>query len=147
MTCEYASLDSSGGARRWFRFLPFVPVVWLRPSPIAAAASGSTGRRPVVLFLSRALGRAGCWRRGQVIDAYAQVMDAWLRTDLTLKGSVIHERLVAGYGFTGHYQRVKLYLQAARPKIADELGYTPRSWPGCTAGSRPCPESRSRSTG
>ncbi|WP_434098480.1 hypothetical protein [Streptomyces mirabilis] len=26
------------------------------------------------------------------------------------------------YGFAGHYQRVKLYLQEARPRIAAELG-------------------------
>jgi transposase len=38
-----------------------------------------------------------------------------------LKGSVIHERLVAEYGFTGHYQRVKMYLAEARPRIAAEL--------------------------
>lgn len=130
-----------------------VPVPAVRPRHVVEAFAYRCGRvrfhgpEAGCPFLSRALGRAGSWRRGRVIDAYAQVMDAWLRTDLTLKGSVIHERLVAGYGFTGHYQRVKLYLQAARPKIADELGYTPRSWPGCTAGSRPCPESRSRSTG
>jgi transposase len=64
-------------------------------------------------------------RRGQVIDAYAHVVDEWLRAELLLKASVIHERLVAQYGFTGHYQRVKMYLQEARPKIAEELGYTP----------------------
>ena len=45
---------------------------------------------------------------------------------MLLKGTVIHERLVAGYGFAGNYQRVKMYLQEARPGIAAELGYTPR---------------------
>ncbi|MGP4103311.1 IS21 family transposase [Nonomuraea sp. KM90] len=64
-------------------------------------------------------------RRGQVMDAYAHVVDEWLRAELLLKASVIHERLVEQYGFTGHYQRVKMYLQVARPKIAEELGYTP----------------------
>jgi transposase len=64
-------------------------------------------------------------RRGQVMDAYAHVVDEWLRAELLLKASVIHERLVAQYGFPGHYQRVKMYLQEARPKIAEELGYTP----------------------
>jgi transposase len=64
-------------------------------------------------------------RRGQVMDAYAHVVDEWLRAELLLKASVIHERLVAQYGFTGHYQRVKMYLQETRPKIAAELGYTP----------------------
>ncbi|SEU47417.1 IS21 family transposase [Nonomuraea wenchangensis] len=64
-------------------------------------------------------------RRNQMIDAYAPVIDAWLRAELLLKGTVIHERLVEEYGFTGNYQRVKLYLQQARPRIAAELGYSP----------------------
>jgi hypothetical protein len=33
------------------------------------------------------------------------VVDAWLAADVTLRASVIHERLVADYGFVGHYQR------------------------------------------
>jgi transposase len=64
-------------------------------------------------------------RRGtqpRVMDAFAEVVDAWLRKDVTLKGSVIHERLVDQYGFTGHYQRVKIYLAEARPRIRAELG-------------------------
>ncbi|MEU8364551.1 hypothetical protein AB0C27_51905 [Nonomuraea sp. NPDC048882] len=65
-------------------------------------------------------------RRNQVIDAYAPVVDAWLRAELLLKGTVIHEQLVEEYGFTGNYQRVKLYLQQARPRIAAELGYSPK---------------------
>ncbi|MGH3094686.1 MAG: IS21 family transposase [Streptosporangiales bacterium] len=56
------------------------------------------------------------------IDAYAGVVDASLRADIELKASVIHERLVAEYGFAGHYQRVKLYVGQARPRIAAELG-------------------------
>ncbi|MGP3964467.1 IS21 family transposase [Nonomuraea sp. 3N208] len=65
-------------------------------------------------------------RRNQVITQYAPVIDAWLRAELLLKATVIHERLVEEYGFTGNYQRVKLYLQQARPRIAEELGYSPR---------------------
>jgi transposase len=61
----------------------------------------------------------------RVIAAYAPVIDAWLRAEVLLKGTVIHERLVERYGFAGNYQRVKLYLQEARPRIAAELGYTP----------------------
>ncbi|CAM5534137.1 hypothetical protein STENM327S_00299 [Streptomyces tendae] len=38
---------------------------------------------------------------------------------------MIHERLVQDYGVTINYQRVKLYLQVARPRIADELGISP----------------------
>jgi len=49
------------------------------------------------------------------------VIDAWLRTDITLRASVIHERLVAEHGFTGSYQRVKVYVAGARPRITAEL--------------------------
>ncbi len=57
----------------------------------------------------------------QVIGPFVELIDAWLRADLSLKGSVIHERLVAEYGFGGSYQRVKMYLAQARPRIAVEL--------------------------
>ena len=50
------------------------------------------------------------------------MVDAWLATDNTLRASVIHERLVADHGFAGSYQRVKLYVAEARPRIAAELG-------------------------
>ena len=64
--------------------------------------------------------RKGCLP--QVIAPYAGVIDAWLRTDITLRASVIHERLVAGYGFTSSYQRVKVYVAEARPRVTAELG-------------------------
>jgi transposase len=60
-------------------------------------------------------------RRGTVarkVDAVAPVIDAWLAADPRLKASVIHERLVAEHGFTGHYQRVKLYVAEARQRLA-----------------------------
>jgi len=47
-----------------------------------------------------------------------------LAADVRLRGTVIHERLVAEYGFTGSYQRVKMYVAAARPRICAELGLT-----------------------
>jgi hypothetical protein len=56
------------------------------------------------------------------IDAFTGVVDGWLRRDLRLRASVIYERLVAEYGFGGHYQRVKMYVAQARPRIAAELG-------------------------
>jgi transposase len=62
--------------------------------------------------------RRGRPARGQVIDAFAHVVDALLRAELLVKGTVIHERLVDQYRFTGDYQRVKLYLQQARPRVA-----------------------------
>ncbi len=67
--------------------------------------------------------RKGC--HVLVIEPFKPIIDAWLRADITLKGTVIHERLVDQYGFTGNYQRVKLYLQQARPRVMDELGIGP----------------------
>ena len=48
-------------------------------------------------------------------------MESWLRADITLRASVICERLTASYGFTGSYQRVKMHVAEVRPKIAAEL--------------------------
>ncbi|GAB3009925.1 IS21 family transposase [Streptomyces pseudoechinosporeus] len=61
----------------------------------------------------------------RVIDEFAPLVDSMLRAEILMKASVIHERLVAEYGFTGNYQRVKLYVQQARPRVAEELGITP----------------------
>src|SRR5215218_6636082 len=58
------------------------------------------------------------------IDAFTGVVDSWLRRDVRLRASVIYERLVAEYGFDGHYQRVKMYVAEARPRIAAELAAT-----------------------
>ena len=46
---------------------------------------------------------------------------AMLRADVELKASVIHERLVAEHGFTGHYQRVRIAVARLRPVIDAEL--------------------------
>jgi transposase len=51
------------------------------------------------------------------IDPYAHLVDAWLQTQPRLRASVIHERLVAEYGFDGHYQRVKVYVREARARV------------------------------
>lgn len=64
-------------------------------------------------------------RRGtqpRVVEPFVEVIDGWLRADIELKGTVIHERLVTDYGFIGHYQRVKMYVAEARPRIRVELG-------------------------
>jgi transposase len=53
------------------------------------------------------------------IDPYAHLVDAWLRPQPKLKASVIHERLVAEHGFTGHYQRVKVYVRENRERLSD----------------------------
>jgi hypothetical protein len=55
------------------------------------------------------------------IDPLVGVVESWLRADIGLRGSVIHERLVAEYGFDASYQRVKVFLAEARPRIAAEL--------------------------
>jgi transposase len=63
-------------------------------------------------------------RRGtqpRLIEPFVELVESWLRADLSLKASVIHERLVADYGFPGHYQRVKMFVAEARPRIAVEL--------------------------
>ncbi|MFI8461988.1 IS21 family transposase [Kitasatospora sp. NPDC085464] len=63
--------------------------------------------------------------RKRLVDEVAPLIDAMLRSEILIKGAVVHERLVAEYGFAGNYQRVKLYLQEARPRIAEELGIAP----------------------
>ena len=64
-------------------------------------------------------------RPRRVVDEVASLIDAMLRSEILLKGRVIHERLVQDYGVSINYQRVKLYLQEARPRIAEELGIIP----------------------
>jgi len=54
----------------------------------------------------------------KLIDPFTGVVDEWLRRQPRLRASVIHERLVAEHGFGGTYQRVKLYVAEARPRIA-----------------------------
>jgi len=53
----------------------------------------------------------------RLIDPYAHLVDAWLRAQPKLKASVIWERLVAEHGFTGHYQRVKVYVRENRARL------------------------------
>jgi transposase len=55
------------------------------------------------------------------IAPFAGVVDAWLRADVQMRASVIWERLVAEHGFEGSYQRVKVHVAEARPRIAAEL--------------------------
>lgn len=68
--------------------------------------------------------------RVRVIDEFAPLVDSMLRAEILMKAAVIHGRLVAEYGFTGNYQRTKLYVQEARPRIAEELGITPNELAG-----------------
>ncbi|MFC5724176.1 IS21 family transposase [Streptomyces gamaensis] len=66
----------------------------------------------------------------RVIDEFTPLVDSMLRAEILLKASVIHERLAGEYGFTGNYQRVKLYVQEACPRIAGEMGITPKELAG-----------------
>lgn len=63
----------------------------------------------------RAPSRAGTQPR--LVDPFVEVIDTWLRKEPRLRASVIHERLVADYGFTGHYQRIKNYVREARVRL------------------------------
>jgi transposase len=67
----------------------------------------------------RATSRKGTQPRR--IDPLVGVVEAWLRSDIELRACLIHERLVDQYGFTGSYQRVKLFVRELRPRIAAEL--------------------------
>lgn len=61
--------------------------------------------------------------RSKLIDPFTGVIDQWLRDEIKLKATTIHERLVADpYNFPGSYQRVKEYVRVRRPEIAAELG-------------------------
>jgi transposase len=84
---------------------------------LSPQASASPPRAPL---------RAGTVPRK--VDRFVGVIDAWLAADPRLRASVIHERLVAEYGFTGHYQRIKVYVAAARRRLeveADGQGRAP----------------------
>ena len=92
----------------------------------------------------RASSRAGTQPR--LVDPFVGVIDAWLREEPRLRASVIHERLVADYGFTGHYQRIKNYVREARGRL--ELEATRASGPRrFIVASRRWPVRRPRSTG
>ncbi|MFE9688099.1 IS21 family transposase [Streptomyces sp. NPDC006285] len=88
-------------------------------------------RRTVAKYLSSEVSAAPPQRepngrpRRRRVDEVAPLIDAMLKAEILLKGAVIHERLVQEYGVTINYQRVKLYLQEARPRIAGELGISP----------------------
>jgi len=69
-------------------------------------------------------------RYRRLVDEVAPLIDAMLRSEVLLKASVIHERLVQDYAVSINYQRVKLYLQEARPRIAEELGIGPAELAG-----------------
>ena len=68
--------------------------------------------------------------RRKAVDEVAPLIDAMLKAEILIKGAVVHERLVKDYGSTINYQRVKLYLQEARPRVAEELGIAPRELAG-----------------
>jgi hypothetical protein len=88
----------------------------------SAVSAAVVGGRFVSIWPRTPLGTAA----GAVAGWHAVVVDhpvhrvgggvgaqAWVRADLTIKGTVVHERLVAEHGFTGHYQRIKMFLAEA----------------------------------
>jgi transposase len=81
-----------------------------------------TGEAPTAPPQRMANGQA---RRKSMVEEFAPLIDAMLRAEILIKASVVHERLVAEYGFTGSYQRIKLFMQQARPRVAEELGIAP----------------------
>jgi transposase len=116
-------------AERWLELRRFRALRDAGLSISEIARETGLHRRTVRKYLNAELGqapqRAPRPRKPLAVDAFVHVIDAWLRAELLLKGTVIHERLVEQYGFAGNYQRVKLYLQEARPRIAAELGIAP----------------------
>ncbi|MQY16918.1 hypothetical protein SRB5_71220 [Streptomyces sp. RB5] len=85
-----------------------------------------SGEAPVAPPRRTAEGR----QHRRAVDEVAPLIDAMLRSEILLKASVIHERLASEYGVTINYQRVKIYLQEARPRIAEELGISPSELAG-----------------
>ena len=79
--------------------------------------------------------RAGTQPR--LIEPFVERIEVWLRSDLALKGTVIHERRVADYGFTGHYQRVKKSSASVTSRALPVRGITTRRKRApCRAGCR-----------
>jgi transposase len=67
--------------------------------------------------------------RPRVIDAYADLVDATLRTEPFIRAVTVFERLAAEpYRFPGSYQRVKEYVARRRPEILAELALRDPSW-------------------
>lgn len=58
-------------------------------------------------------------RPERLIDPWTPTIDAWLAAEPRLRASVVFERLVP-LGFGGSYQRVKLYVAEARPRICPQ---------------------------
>ena len=102
---RYRPLRDAGASYR--EIAAEVGVDWRTVKKYLAVGAGGT--------LPAAPPRVGV--RPRKVDGVAQLIDAWLADEVTLKATVIYERLVADYGFAGHYQRVKLYVAGARERI------------------------------
>ncbi len=68
--------------------------------------------------------------RKRVVDEVAPLINVMLRAEILMKAAVTYERLPTEYGFIGNCQRVKFYVQEARPRIAEELEIAPRELAG-----------------
>jgi hypothetical protein len=80
------------------------PEVFGRGGTFDSAGESAAGRQPA-----------------EADHPFIALVEAWLRTDIDLKATVIHERLVVEHGFTGTYQRVKMFVVEVRPRMAAEL--------------------------
>lgn len=64
----------------------------------------------------------------RLVDPFTDLIDAWLADDPRLRATVVHERLVADYRFTGRYQRIKIYCAEAGRRLeleSDAQGRSP----------------------
>jgi hypothetical protein len=119
-------VDVGQALEGWLRLRPpaldravFVRLRAPRQRLTVTGLSGIIARLSDLAGIDQIRARAGTQPR--LITEFVPVIEAWLRADISLKASVIHERLVAQHGFTGHYQRVKTFLVEARPRVAAEL--------------------------
>lgn len=117
----------------WMDIRRFAPLRAAGASWTEIAAEAGCDWRTARKYLSedapvgppRAPSRAGTQPR--LVDPFVEVIDAWLRQEPRLRASVIHERLVADYGFTGHYQRIKNYVREARGRLELETDPSERA--------------------
>lgn len=123
-------------SQRWLELRRFRALHESGLSVSEIARETGLNRRTVNKYLAQTAPVCPPQRRAQghprphAVDGFTEIIDGWLRADLLLRDTVVHERLVEQYGFTGHYQRVKLYLQQARPRVAEELGIGPHELAG-----------------
>ncbi len=71
-----------------------------------------------------------------MIDEFAPLVDSMLRAEILMKAAVVHERLLAEYGFTGNYQQSNFTFRKPARGSPKNLASRRRNWLACTAASR-----------